>query len=78
MSSKFVFEKDVLSSCASSHEECTRLKRIFVEQSCWKELLDIQKCQMASFPLCIKERDSHVKCLQNVSAEIERKTANQK
>jgi hypothetical protein len=73
--SKFVFEPDVLS--CSSDADCKRLKKLFVEQSCWREQIVLQKCELSSmFPLCLKEREDHLQCFRRVVDEINAKMKN--
>lgn len=73
MSSAFVFEADVL-GCKGRASECENLKRDFIEQSCWGQLIALQKCEMTSVTkVCFQTRTEHLGCLAVVKADIEAK-----
>lgn len=63
--------------CAAGIEDkrspCHVIFHFFFSKSCWSELIQLQKCELASFPLCLKERDQHIKCLSRFYAEIDLK-----
>jgi hypothetical protein len=74
----FVFEADVL-ACKKMPEECAKLKRAYVEQSCWRELLALHKCETTSTTkICYETRTGHLACLSRVKTEIEEKLAAQR
>ena len=46
--------------------ECTRLRKQYVKQECWRRQLDLLKCQQHSrLAFCMDERAAHLQCLKD-------------
>ncbi len=71
----FVFEADVL-GCRGMPNECAKLKRDYIDQSCWGPLIELQKCEHTTVTkICFEARSKHLSCLSKARDDIEEKLA---